>query len=320
MFTKRAINLLVLTLGLTALAWLIWSVGPAVLFEQLLAVGPAFPLVLLAEALSNTTSTVGWRHSFNPSERPSFRRLLAVSFASLSVAGALPSGQAGEVAKANLLRGEASGPEILSSLMVYNLLHVGTTLACVLLGPLIALGGDAFPRDVIWLTLAVAGVLALLLTGLGIVMAMGVFHRCLRRIGEATLIPWSPSEDLEKRARDVDQRMGRMLKERPGDMALGALGLLAGRAFAVVEIHIILSALGVEGGWSTALMVFSTTAMVNYLLMVLPAREGFLEASTLGVFQLLGLAGADGLSLELTRRLRKIFYQALGVGLMVKLR
>ena len=64
----------------------------------------------------------------------------------------------------------------------------------------------------------------------------------------------------------------------------------------------------------------SRSIYCNYLLMVLPAREGFLEASTLGVFQLLGLAGADGLSLELTRRLRKIFYQALGVGLMVKLR
>ncbi len=317
---KRTVNLLVLALGLSALAWLIWDVGPRALVDHLWAVGPWFPLVLLAEGLSNTASTVGWRHSFDPDERPGFRRLLAVSFASLSVAGALPSGQAGEVAKANLLRGITSGPEILSSLMVYNLLHVGTTLVCVLVGPLIALAAGEFPRDVVLLTLAIAGVMALIMVGLGVVMAMGVFDRALSWVGGVRLIPWNPSEALRVGARDVDARMRRMLKERPGDLAIGSLGLLAGRAFAVVEIHVILTALGVGGGWLTALMVFSTTAVVNYLLMVLPAREGFLEASTLGVFKLLGLAGADGLSLELVRRLRKMTYQVIGVGLMVKLR
>lgn len=320
MISKRTINLWVLGLGLCALGWLIWDVGPATLLDQLWAVGPWFPLVLLAEGLSNTASTVGWRHSFDPAERPGFRRLLAVSFASLSVAGALPSGQAGEVAKANMLRGVTSGPEILSSLMLYNLLHVGTTLVCVTVGPLAALALGGFPDDVVLLTLAIAGVMIAVMIGLGVVMAMGLFDRGLGRIGAARLIPWTPSESLRKSAREVDDRMRRMLRERPADLAIGSIGLLAGRAFAVVEIHVILLALGVPGGWLTALMVFSATAVVNYLLMVLPAREGFLEASTLGVFKLLGLSGADGLSLELTRRLRKMTFQAIGVGLMVRLR
>lgn len=309
-----------LLLGLSALAWLVWDVGPQALLDQLWAVGPWFPLVLLAEGLSNTASTVGWRHSFDPDERPGFRRLLAVSFASLSVAGALPSGQAGEVAKANLLRGVTSGPEILSSLMVYNLLHVGTTLVCVLVGPIMALSTNAFPRKIVLLTLAIAGVMALVMVGLGVVMGMGIFDGVLSRIGGIRLIPWTPSDSLRASAREVDARMRRMLKERPSDLAIGSLGLLAGRCFAIAEIHIILTALDVGGGWLTALMVFSTTAVVNYLLMVLPAREGFLEASTLGVFKLLGLVGADGLSLELTRRLRKMAYQVIGVGLMVKQR
>jgi hypothetical protein len=173
---------------------------------------------------------------------------------------------------------------------------------------------------VVLLTLAIAGTMALFMVGLGVLMAAGVFHRALRWIGAVGFIPWNPSENLHNSAREVDGRMRRMLKERPGDLAIGSAGLLAGRAFAVAEIHVILTALGVEGGWLTALMVFSTTAVVNYLLMVLPAREGFLEASTLGVFKLLGLAGPDGLSLELTRRLRKMAYQVIGVALMVKQR
>ena len=53
------------------------------------------------------------------------------------------------------------------------------------------------------------------------------------------------------------------------------------------------------------------------LLMVLPAREGFLEGSTYVVFRLIGMNGADGLSLEITRRLRKIVFQVFGVLLMM---
>ena len=73
----------------------------------------------------------------------------------------------------------------------------------------------------------------------------------------------------------------------------------------------------ITGDPSVSLMVFSATAVVNYLLMVLPAREGFLEGSTLVVFEMLGMNGAHGLSLEITRRLRKIFFQILGIFLMI---
>jgi len=63
-------------------------------------------------------------------------------------------------------------------------------------------------------------------------------------------------------------------------------------------------------------MAFAGTARANDLLMMLPAREGFLEGSAWIVFEALGLAGVNGFTLELIRRIRRVAYQ---VGGLVRL-
>ena len=306
-------------MGLAALSWLVYEVGPAKLWAQLVAVGPAFPLVLLVEAASNCASTMGWLYAFHPGDRPKYRQLITVTFASFSVAGTLPTGQAGEVAKWNLMRGMASNAEIVSSLLVYNYLHILTTLLCVLVGPLWALASGGFPRDVVWITLAVTAVMTVGTLIGGQLLYAGVLGGLLRRVGRWGWVPWAPSDVLLAKVGEVDASLRGLVRERPGDLLRSTLWLAIGRVFSVVEIYVILEAMGTSESFLVSVMVFSATAVVNYLLMVLPAREGFLEASTLGVFKLLGMQGADGLSLELTRRLRKIVYQVAGIGLRVAL-
>lgn len=317
MKSKRVINLVALVIGIGALAFLIYEVGWRELLDNLLAVGPAFPLFLAIEAASNATSCFGWYYAFDPGDRPRYGRLLAVSFASLSVAGALPTGQAGEVAKANLLRGHSNTAEILSSLLVYNYLHVLVTLVMVLAGPIVAHFTGGFSELVIAVTLAICAAVFALTALLGVLLYWGVLHRLLTRIATARLIPWKPSERLEEGLREVDSKLRDIINHRPADILRGSLGLLAGRVLQVAEVYAILAYMGVSDSVGVAMMVFSTTAMANYLLMVLPAREGFLEGSTWVVFKMLGMNGADGLSLEITRRLRKIVYQLFGIILMV---
>jgi len=317
MSSKRVVNLVALVLGIGALAYLIYEVGWRELLDNLIAVGPAFPLFLAIEALSNVSSCFGWYFAFDPGERPSYGRLLAVSFASLSLAGALPTGQAGEVAKANMLRGHASNPAILSSLLVYNYLHVATTLLTVLAGPIVALATGGFTRQVILVTLAVCAAVIAVTALLGALLYWGALHRVLERIASWRFVPWTPSQRLKDGLREVDSKLRDMVNHRPADVVRATLGLIAGRLFQVAEVYAILAYMGVSDSIGVAMMVFSTTAMANYLLMVLPAREGFLEGSTFVVFEMLGLNGAEGLSLEITRRLRKIVYQLIGIVLML---
>lgn len=318
MKSQRSLTLIILLVALLGLGWLIYDIGPAALLAQLLGVLWVFPWVLLAEGLSNASSTVGWLHAFPADSRPSTGRLMAVSFASLSVAGLLPSGQASELTKWNLLRDRVPTADVVASLVVFNYLHVATTLGAVLIGPLLALSAGIFPARASWIVLGVAVVCFAGALFAGWLLTRGLLARALRGLGRLPGLARLPSEARLHWAAHIDAQLAQIL-QRGGQLYRAAGWLALGRLFAIAEVAVILYALGLPDPILVALMVFSVTAVVNYVLLVLPAREGVLEASTYGVFVFLGLPGALGLSLEIVRRLRKISYQIFGVILLIAL-
>jgi len=317
MKSKRVINIIALVIGISALAFLVYKVGFQELLGNLISFGAAFPLILLIETLSNMFSCIGWHRTFEPDDRPSYGRLLLIGLASLSLSGALPTGQAGEVAKGNMIRGYARPAEILSSLLIYNYLHILTTLFMVIIGPIVALVVHQFETGTVLVTMGVCTASFLFTGVLGLLLYSGILHKFLDRIGGIRFIPWTPSDKMMEGVREVDRRLRGIVSQRPGDLLKGIAGLFIGRVFQVLEIYAILHFMGVSSNVAVSLMVFSVTAVANYVLMILPAREGFLEGSTFVVFEMLGMSGVHGLSLEITRRLRKIVFQVLGIFLMI---
>jgi hypothetical protein len=146
----------------------------------------------------------------------------------------------------------------------------------------------------------------------------GLFARVTRLLRR---LPWKAlkSTDLEARAADVDARFRALWQHRRRDLVLATTWLLAARVIQIAEVWLILGYLMPDATWLTAWMAFSGTALANYLLMVLPAREGFLEGSSYVVFEALGLSGAHGFTLELIRRMRKIVFQVGGLVLLLVL-
>jgi hypothetical protein len=316
--TRNRVSLLFLLVGVVALAIFIWKLGWAPIVDALVSFAPAFPVILLIEFLSNVGSTTGWYYAFSPADRPTWIRLQAVNFASLPLSGALPTGQAGEVLKANLLRGRVVGGDIVSSLVVYNALHVATTALIMAVGPAVALASGAFGAEVSGVLLVVSLGIAGSMLGLGVMLRWGLFARVTRLLGR---LPWKAlkSTDLEARAADVDRRFRAMWHDRRRDLLLATTWLLAARVIQIAEVWLILGYLMPDATWLTAWMAFTGTALANYVLLVLPAREGFLEGSAYVVFEALGLSGAHGFTLELTRRLRKIVFQVGGLVLLLVL-
>lgn len=315
-FSRSAVSWVFLAVGLLALVLLVREVTLARLLEQLLGFGAAFLVVLLIELASNYFSNYGWYYSFRPERRPPYSRVFLVSMASLSVAGALPTGQAQEFFKGNMLRGTTPSSEIVSSLLVYNYLHILTTSLVVLVAAVWALTAGTFPTG---LGVRVTLVAGLVLAGTGafwVLLHVGLMERLLRRL---RALPWErlrPSESLMDGARQVDARLKTFSSEHPGDLLRATFYLLVGRVFSVVEVYVIMWKLGLDHSLAAVCMVFAMTSLANYLLMILPAREGFLEGSTYLIFGMIGFDPASGLSLELIRRIRKIFYQGLGVLLI----
>ena len=313
--SRTTVNVAFLACGVLALGWLVRSVGLGQIWAQLRQVGPAFGWVLLAEALSNVFSSRGWWCTFTRSERPPFWRILLTSLASLSVAGMLPTGQAGEIAKANLLRGHVRSPEIVSSLLLFNVLHVLIVAVVSTAGLLIPLATGTFPSRVLLILFAAGFLVIASMILAGAALRLQLVERGvngLRRLHWR----WLPTDAWMADAVAIDDRL-RVIPN--ADKLWSCFWLFWGRIAAIVEIAIILHTLGMPASLSVAMTVFAATTLANYVLGVLPAREGFLEGSTYAVFGWLGLSATGGLSLELVRRLRKIVFQLLGVMWMVVL-
>jgi hypothetical protein len=312
-FSRSAINWIFLAIGLTALVFLIREVTLAELLHQLATFGLAFFIILAIEFSSNFISNFGWYYSFSPQHRPPYTRIFLTGMASMSVAGALPSGQAQEFLKANMLRGYAPSSEIVSSLLLYNYLHVLTTSFVVFLATLIPLFSTVFAPSLTYQVTAIAGLVLGGTAAIWILLRLGLLERLLNRLRR---LPWTrlqPSDGTLDGARKVDARLKTFASEHPGDLVKAVVTLIAGRLLAWLEVFVIMWRLGLDDSMAAVCMVYATTSLANYMLMILPAREGFLEGSTYLIFEWIGFNPAAGLSLELIRRIRKICYQALGV-------
>jgi uncharacterized membrane protein YbhN (UPF0104 family) len=88
-----------------------------------------------------------------------------------------------------------------------------------------------------------------------------------------------------------------------------------GRLVGLVEVAVVLSALGVHAGWLGAVGIGGILLVSGVVSLIVPMGIGVLEAAS--VFAL-GLAGAPphvGLAFGLLRRGRVLFYAVIGVGL-----
>jgi len=317
--SRSLINIVFFALGLVALVLLTIEVGPGTLWEQLTRVGIVFIPILLTELASNLASARGWYFAFSPESRPAYGKTVISSIAALSVSGALPTGQAGEFVKGNLMRGQAPATEIVSSLIWYNYLHVLMTSAAVFFAAIIPVAAGAFEPTMRYSALGLAAIILLVTAAILVLLRLHMLEKIIRWLQAHLPAFLKPSDRIIEPVRTVDQRLSTFMSEHPADFIRSNAWLLIGRLLNILEVWIILTALDLPNGVATVAMVYAATSMANYLLMVLPAREGFLEGSTYLIFGMLGLASAAGLSFEIVRRLRKIFYQILGLILLLSL-
>ncbi len=87
---------------------------------------------------------------------------------------------------------------------------------------------------------------------------------------------------------------------------------LASQCMAVSEVCLILWLMGVKMGFFSALVIEALTKLVNVLGNFNPGNIGTYEAGTMLIGKMFGLSSATGLALGLSRRLRSLFWAAVG--------
>ena len=114
----------------------------------------------------------------------------------------------------------------------------------------------------------------------------------------------------------VEHRLLNFYHRTPGAF-WGSFALnLAGQAAAIFEVYLILHLLGAKITFLAALAIEALTKMINIVGLFNPGNIGTYEGGNMLIAKMFGLTAAAGLTLGLARRVRAIFWAAVG-GLCV---
>jgi uncharacterized protein (TIRG00374 family) len=311
----RRIEIIFLILGLALFIFLLDRIGWRLILSQLENVGWAFALVLVVSAGRYLARTVAWRYAFSAGrELPSFlemfqARLAGQSLGYLTFAGPLLS----EPVKAGLLREQVPLKVGLGGAVLEAASYSVTSTVIMVVGlalGLVVLGLDAGTRLAAGLLVAL---LLLLLLGLRWVLAhrLHVVAGLLGALARTPLRRWT--EPQRPRLENAEQALLDFYARHAGRFRLMFLWDFASQGFALLEIYVILRAMGLEAGWVDVLIIETLSKVISTVFFFVPGRVGTEEGGLAGVCALLGFGAARGVSLALVQRLRAVIWSALGL-------
>ena len=299
-------------LGVSLFLYLLWRLGWDTLVRDFRSIGWFLAVIVALSGVKYVLSARAWAAAFFPEERQSWRKLFGYRLAGetinyVSIAGPL----LGEPVKASMLRGVRFLPGLASTLLETTANSMAGILVIVTgLGLLVL-------RHAPERMLLYAGYLAILIL---LALGSGFIYLLKCRVPFLTgpwrrlrHLPWLSSPKLGENLALVEGRMHRLSAERPG--ALWSIFLLSflTQALALLEIYVVILPLGITPRFSTVLVIEAFTKLAKTVFFFVPGRIGADEGSSAGVFALLGLSPAAGVTLTLARRLRAIFWSALGL-------
>jgi uncharacterized protein (TIRG00374 family) len=319
---RLPLQLIAGVLGTALLIFLIHRAGPAKLVEHVAALGWGLALVIALGGVSHLVKTWAWRLTLIGEEHHvSFPRMLGLRLGSEAVGQLGMVGQVfGETLRVALLSPTMPLASGISSVTLDRALFILTAALASLFGMVAIL--LALPLSH---ALALYGVLcAITLLGVVLLMALAVRRRWGVLSGTARVLgrvryfrDW-----VERKLSTIDSVENKLLDfyhSTPrafwGSFALN----LACQGMAVLEVYLILWLMGANLSLFAALAIEALTKLVNIVGMFNPGNIGTYEGGNMLIVRMFGLSGAAGLTLSVTRRLRALFWAAVGSLCLVML-
>ena len=280
--------------------------------------GLALPFVLLPSAVWQVLRTWGWAISFPEDSRPPFTRLFRVRLAADAISFFTIRGVAGEPLKVLLLLDRCAPQVTTASIALERLAVAIMSIALAGLISFFAVTRLALPRawDTVFGALIVLAVLLVPLLAfiarrrsgdyLGRMVA-AFDRRRGRRLGTRRVVKFILDvEDVLLELVRGDRRRLIILIWLP----IVCYGVIA------LEIWAVFWAIGEPIGLMEGLTIETFARLGSVAAAAIPANLGALEASNAAVVTMLGLSG--GGSLALARRIRVLFWAAVGLALYPK--
>ena len=307
---RRALSLALVLAGAALLATLLHAVGIARLAAELRALGWAAAAVVALELVVDACNTLAWRQTLAPPV--GLARLFWIRQAGTAVNQLTPTATVGgEVVKTWLLRPGVPAAEAVASLLATRTSYA-LAQALVVLAGLGVLAGRL--DDAPGLVRAAGLVLAAMLVGVGLLVVLqrrGVFAPLAARVlgGRGGV----RREPLHAGAVALDRALA-TLHARPRAFAASLAWHCTGQLVSLMQLLVILAALGTPVDLATALALEALALVVDAATFVVPARLGVQEGGRVLAFVALGLEATTGLAVAVTVRLTQLAVTALGLG------
>jgi uncharacterized protein (TIRG00374 family) len=312
---RLPIRILAGTFGVLLLAYLVRRAGPAKLLASMAALGWGLSLVIAGGGVSHVLKTWAWRLTLlDDKHRVSFARMLGLRLGSEAVGQLGGLGQLfGEGLRVSLLGPAMPLARGIASVTLDRAFFVLSAAVLSIVGLLAVLMVLPLPH-----TLALyAGLFAFTLLCVLLVTTVAVGKRWPVLSGTAQIMsrsrylsPWIE----RKRALilSVEGELFDFYHRTPGSFWASFALNLACHAAAVFEVYLILWLLGAKVSLFGALAIEALTKLVNIAGTFNPGNIGTYEGGNMLIVKMFGLTAATGLTLAFVRRLRAIFWAAVG--------
>ena len=307
-------------LGVALLVCLICGTGRSTVIGQVKTVGWGLGLIVALGGISHLTKTLAWRLTFLCDVRNvSFARTFGLRLVSESIGSfGLPGQVLGETARVYFLGAALPVTTSISSVTLDRGLYLVTSALVSVTGILAALSllslSGAWRLAAFLFACALA--VLLVVTAVAFQRRWPVLSATAKSIGR---LPWFKNWLVGKQSvlESAESRLFSFHREAPKAFWASLILNLACHAMAILEVYILLRFMGAKTGLLGAFVLEAFTKLINVVGALNPGNFGTYEGGNMVLTRMLGIAGAAGLTLGLCRRVRSLFWKAMGFVCLV---
>jgi len=301
--------------GLCIVGFLIHQVGWASIVATLSLLGWGYPLILLYPLTWMMLNSWGWMAVVSPRHpHVRFKTIWLIRTAGESFNALLPSGYVGgEPLKAKLLSHSMPLRDAAAGVLMAKAAQSVALVLFVGLGLTVGGRGGAFSLSHHPLELAAL----VFLTG-GIAIFIGLLgNRGFSRLAALLhrLFPLAWLERALPRLAHLDESLGMFYREGRAAFFASVVWHACGWMAGALELVVIFTLLGTPIHWREGWFIGAMAQLGSVVGLFAPAGVGLYEGGHYLAAQMLGLPPALGVSVALIRRMRELFWDAIGLGI-----
>jgi phosphatidylglycerophosphate synthase len=312
---RLPLRLLAISVSAGLFAYLVWRAGPNNLWHNLLKLGWGFTAVIGLAGISHLAKTWAWQLTLgDDKDKISFPRLVGLRLGAEAAGQLGILGQTfGDSVRVSQLNSKISIANSLASVTLDRGLYVVTATALTIAGILAALPVLSISHTLrLYASLfAFAMTTFLLFTLVALQKRWPLFSGSARLVGR---IPYFRNwmEQQDQLIRSVENALFDFHHNTPKAFWMSFSLNLACQCLAVAEVCLVLWLIGANLSFFGALVIEALTKLVNVVGNCNPGNIGTYEGGNMLIGKMLGLSSAGGLALALARRLRALFWAAVG--------